>query len=423
VLAVSEFTRAVKGMGAADMSELPLAGVRVLDLTRALAGPFCTMILGDLGAEVLKVEPLPSGDMIRTWGPFAGAESIYYLSSNRNKKSIALDLRSPRGLQVLQRLVDTVDTVVENFKVGTTDDMGISYESLAQRNPALIYCSVTGFGRGGPYGQLAGFDQIAQGMSGLMSLTGEDGSRLRIGIPIADLSAGMWAAIGVLSAVLQRTQTGKGQRVETSLLASLIGMLTFQGQRFITLGQVARSAGNDHPLLAPYGVFEAQDGAINLAVATDAIWARLCRAIGLDHLIGSAEFGDNGARRRNIDQLKQILEEKLRTKSKAQWRDILNRAGVPVGPINDIGEALTDPHVLQAGLIDQLSHPTLGTVAQLANPLKLGSVSQPLSRTAPPLLGEHSVEILEESGFKATEIAALLADKVVRDGRVGRAEP
>jgi crotonobetainyl-CoA:carnitine CoA-transferase CaiB-like acyl-CoA transferase len=401
----------------APVNKLPLNGCKVLDLTRALAGPFCTMILADLGAEVTKVEPLPEGDMSRLWGPFAEEEGMYHLSTNRNKKSIAIDLRNGRGLDLVKKMAVESDVLVENYKVGTTKQMGLDYEAVHTLNPKLIYGSITGFGRGGPYEMHPGFDQIAQGMSGLMSLTGIDSSSLRVGIPIADLVAGMWSAIGIISAILQRRSTDAGQQVETSLLAGLIGILTFQGQRYLTLGEVATSAGNDHPLLAPYGVFETKDGGINIAVGTEAIWAKFCRALELEHLIACPDYADNSSRRRHAVKLKARLEECLRTKTKQEWWDILARAGVPAGPINTIGEALSDPHVLETRRIESVDHPTIGPLRQLANPIQFSDAPGPLSRTPPPLLGEHSLEILSRLGLSQSEIGRLVTDGIVRDGR------
>jgi formyl-CoA transferase len=400
---------------------LPLAGYRVLDLTRALAGPFCTMILADLGAEVTKVEPLPAGDMSRLWGPFAAGEGMYHLSTNRNKKSIAIDVRTERGLDLVKRLAGESDVLVENYKGGTTSQMGLDYETLHRLNPKLIYGTITGFGNGGPYEGHPGFDQIAQGMSGLMSLTGMESGCMRVGIPIADLVAGMWSAIGIISALMQRRNTDVGQQVETSLLAGLIGILTFQGQRFLTLGEVPNAAGNDHPVLAPYGVFETKDGKINIAVGTEAIWLQLCRAMDMEHLIDAPEYCNNSSRRRHATKLKAQLEQQLKTKTKREWWDILARAGVPAGPINTIGEALTDPHVLQTGRIESVDHPTIGPLRQLANPLQFSESPTPLSRTAPPLLGEHSVEILARLGMSDVEIAALVEDGIVRDGALSAA--
>jgi crotonobetainyl-CoA:carnitine CoA-transferase CaiB-like acyl-CoA transferase len=399
------------------VNTLPLEGCKILDLTRALSGPFCTMILADLGADVTKVEPLPDGDMSRLWGPFAQEEGMYHLSTNRNKKSIAIDLRSARGLDIVKRMVVESDVLVENYKVGTAEQMGLDYKAVHALNPKLIYGSITGFGRGGPYERHPGFDQIAQGMSGLMSLTGIDSSCLRVGIPIADLVAGMWSAIGIISAILQRRSTDTGQHVETSLLGGLIGILTFQGQRYLSLGEVASPAGNDHPLLAPYGVFQTKDGGLNIAVGTEAIWAKFCRALDLEHLLTFPDYLDNSSRRRHAAKLKAQLEERLKDKTKQEWWDILARAGVPAGPINTIGEALSDPHVLETGRIESVDHPTIGPLRQLANPIRFSGSSGSLSRTHPPLLGEHSREILSQLGMSESEIGALVTEGIVRDGR------
>ncbi|MFQ5520675.1 MAG: CaiB/BaiF CoA transferase family protein, partial [Candidatus Methylomirabilia bacterium] len=291
---------------------LPLDNIRVLDLTRALAGPFCTMILGDLGADVIKVEPLPDGDMVRAWGPFDRGIGVYYLSVNRNKRSLALSFHHSEGVATLRELARNIDVVVENFKPGVTEEIGLGYETLRGDNARLIYASITGFGHDGPYGQWPGFDQIAQGMSGLMSLTGlPDSGPVRVGIPIGDLVAGMWAALAILSALLQRELTGAGQRVHTSLLASLVGLLCVQGQRNLSLGEIPELAGNDHPVICPYGTFQAKDGPINVATATQEMWATLCRVLGLEELIADPDYIDNSARMAHREALKRRLNERF----------------------------------------------------------------------------------------------------------------
>src|SRR3546814_290679 len=254
-----------------------LAGLKVLDLTRALSGPFSTMILADLGADVIKVEPGPNGDMIRQWGPFDQNISVYYLSANRNKKGIEVNFRDPEGLALIRRMSAQVDIVVENFKVGTMESMGLGYEELARANPALIMASISGFGRTGPASGWAGFDQIAQGYSGFMSLSGtSESGPMRVGTAVGDLTSGMWLVIGILSAVIERQRNGHGQHVDTSLLSSLVGLLSVQGQRYLSVGEIPQPCGNVHPVLAPYGTFEAADGRIHLAPAPQAMWLKLC---------------------------------------------------------------------------------------------------------------------------------------------------
>lgn len=398
---------------------LPLAGIRVLDLTRALAGPFCTMILGDFGADIVKVEPLPGGDMVRQWGPFAEGSAgdktgVYYLSANRNKRSLALDFRKPEALQALQRLAKGADVIVDNFKPGTMAALGLDDAALIAANPKLIRVSVTGFGQGGPYGEWGGFDQVAQGMSGVMSLTGEvDGQPMRFGLPIGDLTAGMWAALGAMAAIRQRDQTGQGQRVDTSLLGALVGLLCVQGQRSLSLGENPPRAGNDHPVIYPYGVFRTGDGLLNIACATDGMWRSLCDVLGLQALKSDARFADNAARMKNRDALRALIEDKLAAKGGADWTRALVEAGIPSGPIYTLDQVFADPQVIQQKLVETVTHPTLGALPQLANPVKMAALAEGSVRTPPPLLGQHSDEILREFGFSDGEIESLRNTKTI----------
>jgi crotonobetainyl-CoA:carnitine CoA-transferase CaiB-like acyl-CoA transferase len=406
-----------------NLPSLPLARCRVLDLTRALAGPYCTMILADLGADVIKVESAHGGDMTRSWGPFAGDISLYFLSTNRNKRSIAIDLRTPSGLETVRRMVAHCDVLVENFKPHIAEQMGLGYEELSVDHPHLIYASISGFGRGGPYETWPGLDQIAQGISGLMSVTGSAScGPFRVGIPIADLAAGMWGAIGILAAMLSRRTSGVGQRVDTSLLGSLIGMLSIQGQRYLTLGEVATPTGNDHPVIAPYGAFQTQNGLLNIAVATDAVWHSFCHILQID--IGQhPDYRDNAARIANRERLKHLIETRLRTHGKEHWAALLISAGIPAGPINRVDQALEDRHVLASGCIETVDHPTLGILRQLASPIRFGSSSSPSSRTSPPILGEHTVEILQSFRFDEASIAELLRRGVVVDAKMSKEQP
>lgn len=399
---------------AANDAQEPLAGIRVLDLTRALAGPFCTMILGDLGADVIKVEPTPDGEMIRAWGPFDGGISVYYLSVNRNKRSLALDFRNPEGLRLLRGLAADVDVVVENFKPGTVEAMEMTYEALRPANSRLIYASITGFGRDGPYGTWSGFDQIAQGMSGLMSLTGfPEGEPTRVGIPISDLLAGMWAALGVTAAVAHRHTTGKGQRVETSLLAAMVGMLCVQGQRHLSLDEVPNRMGNDHPVIYPYGAFTAKDGLINVAVGTQDMWAALCRLLDLESLTDHPDFADNSGRSAHRDSLRNHLNARFATRPAMDWTRALIAAGIPAGPIYAIDQVFADPQVAHSRMVEEVEHPLLGTIRQLANPLRMDAFGGRTVRIPPPLLGEHSEEILSGFGYPDDDIAAMIDSGVV----------
>lgn len=393
---------------------LPLSGLRVLDLTRALSGPFCTMILGDLGADVVKVEPIPGGDMIRSWGPFDHGISTYYLSANRNKRSIAVDFRHAEALGILKELAGESDVLVENFKPGTMEAIGLDYARLAPSYPRLIYAGITGFGRTGPAALWPGFDQVAQGYSGMMSITGmPESGPTRIGVAIGDLTAGMWAAMGVLAALHERTTNGRGQMVETSLLASLVSLLSAQGQRFLSLKEVPGLTGNTHPTISPYGVFMTSDGPLIIAAATSGMWQKLCSLLELEELVSHPDFIDHTLRRKNREQLKAILEAKLRRGTRQEWSNKLLAAGVPAGPINDLAAVFSDPHVQHCGLVDEIAHPVIGGLKQLSNPIQMSSTFGGSNSRPPPQLGEHTCAVLLEYGISESRIQRLLYDGVV----------
>ena len=399
----------------------PLESLRVLDLTRALSGPFCTMILGDLGADVIKVEPTPDGEMIRAWGPFHSGIGVFYLSVNRNKRSLAVDFRHPKGLELLERLACESDVLVENFKPGTADRLGIDYGTLKSKNPRLIYASITGFGTVGPYGTWPGFDQIAQGMSGLMSITGpRDGEATRVGVPIGDLVAGMWLAIGINAAVAQRHETGSGQRVDTSLLASLVGMLCVQGQRYLSIEEVPPRAGNDHPVIFPYGTFTAADGMLNLGAATPGMWVKLCELLDLEDLKDHPDYADNTARAVNRDALRTIMNQRLSSRSAIEWTKVFIEAGIPAGPVYTLDQVFDDPQVKHLGLAEEVQHPVIGTLRQLSNPLRMENIGDKTVKTHPPVLGEHSRAVLRDFNFRDDEIAALIEDGVVAVSDAGK---
>ncbi len=394
---------------------LPLAGLRVLDLSRALAGPYCAMILGDLGADVVKVEPTPSGEMIRGWGPFDQGVSVYYLSINRNKRSLAVNFRDPAGITLIRDMAGKADVLVENFKPGAMQDMGLGYEALKADNPRLIFTSITGFGRDGPYGDWPGVDQIAQGMSGFMSITGTNESGpTRVGLPIGDVCAGMWAAIGVQAALAQRHTTGLGQRVETSLLAALVGMLNVQGQRQLSLGDTPKRIGNDHPVICPYGTFEAKDGPFNMAAATDDMWRRLCTLLGLMDLITHPDFRDNTARMKNREDVKRRLNAAFAARTRLEWTKELVRLGLPAGPIYDMSDVFDDAQVRHWGMVEDIKHPTLGDVRLLSNPLRLDGIGKQTIRLAPPLLGQHSQDVLRDWGFPSERIVDLQDNRIIQ---------
>jgi len=392
----------------------PLEGIKVLDLTRALSGPFCTMILGDLGANVIKVEPI-DGDMMRQWGPFDRTESVYYLTGNRNKRAIAIDFRSAEGIELIKELAKECDVVVENFKPGSMDAMGLNYEKLAEINPRLIYMSITGFGKDGPNADQPGFDQIAQGYSGLMSVTGSpESGPLRVGVAIGDQTTGMWAAIGVLSALAQREKTGVGHRIDTSLMASLVSLLSVQGQRYLSLGETPGLAGNNHPVVSPCGVFQTKDGPLNIAANTPNMWLTLCNILDLNELVSDARFIDNASRAVNRDELKNLIEQKLSIFDRQHWTHLFNKSGVPAGPINNLAEVFTDNQVLHCKLVEEISHPVLGTLKLVGSPIQFDLNKGNSVKRAPPLLGEHTSEILKEFGWSPQEIEALESRGIVK---------
>ena len=396
---------------------LALQGLKVIDLSRALSGPFCSMALADLGADVIKVEPGPSGDMSRNWGPFDRDISVYYLSCNRNKRSLCVDFHNPDGLAAVRHLIDDAAIVIENFKPGTMESMGLGYDALSARNPRLIMGSISAYGRGGPMGTWPGFDQIAQGYSGLMSLTGADGGDpTRTGTAIGDLSSGMWLAMAIIAALLERERSGKGQHVHTSLLASLVGLLSVHGQRYLSLGEVPQRTGNSHAVIAPYGVFQTANGPLNLAPITPDMWRRLCQLLDLAELLDDPRFATNEQRVHHRDELNRILDLRLKTRDKQEWIALFVEAGLPAGPIHSLDEVFDDMQVHHCSLVETVEHPVLGPLRQVTTPISTSATEgdkSPASRYAPPGLGEHTREILLEAGFSLSEVKALLTSKAI----------
>lgn len=387
----------------------PLDGVRVIDLTRYLAGPMAAMMLGDLGADVIKIEPLPAGDAARQSGPFADGESVYYMASNRNKRSIGLDLRSEAGREVLYRLIDGADVFIENFRPGTAVTMGLGPDILMARNPRLIYVSISGFGNTEAGADLPGFDQTVQAMSGLMSVTGtEETGPLRAGIAVADAGTGAFATAGILAALFERERTGQGTTVEASLMQSMMSMINYQAQAVLSLDVVPGRNGNDHPIMFPQGTFKAGSGAITIACGNEKMWRRLCVAIGLPELAEDERYADNAGRMANRRELRQLIEDALVTRSAEEWIPIVNEAGVPCGPVLDLAQALDHPTTLALGLVQEVDHPTLGSMKVLGKALTIGGDPRTIRRH-PPLLAEHTEELLEELGYSAAEKADLVA--------------
>jgi crotonobetainyl-CoA:carnitine CoA-transferase CaiB-like acyl-CoA transferase len=381
----------------------------VLDLTRYLAGPYCTMLLGDMGADVIKIEPPLGG---RDFGSGAGGHANYFfLSVNRSKRSMTLDLQQPRGRDVFLRLVDRADVVVENFRPTVMADLGIGAAVLRARNPRLIYCNISGFGAAGPYAQRPGFDQIAQGMSGLMSVTGTE-QPTRAGIAIGDLLAGIFAAHGIGLALYHREVSGEGQEVATSLLEALVAVLSWSAGIYFATGTPPPLAGNHHPLAAPYGVFRATDRAFNIACGNDKQWVELCRVLKLEALVGDQRFASPLARVANRAALTAELEAQLAERPAGEWIVLLNERGIPSGPINDMAEVFADPQVLAREMYVELPHPALGTVKTTGVPVKL-SATPGAVHVVPPELGADTDDVLAAGGFAADEIAALRGAGVI----------
>ncbi|HLI50835.1 MAG TPA: CoA transferase [Thermomicrobiaceae bacterium] len=397
-----------------EQSVLPLAGVRVLDLGRHLAGPTCAMWLGDLGADVIKVEDPKRGDDGRGSGPpFFNGQSAFFLSANRNKRSLALDFKRPEGQEIFRRLAATADVVVENFRPGVMDALNIGYERVSATNPGVIYCSISGFGVDGPAASRPGLDQIIQGFSGLMSITGfEGGEPTRVGIPVADLITGLFGAYGVQAALLARAKTGRGQQVTTSLLEGMVGMLAFQAVRYLNGAGVPPPAGNHHPINAPYGVYRTQDGYITIGATGDKRWNKLLEILDMPELASDPRFAENGGRHDNRFELAEIFETKLRRRTSDQWVEILNDAGIPCGPIYTMDQALDHPQVRHMQMVVERPHPTMGTVNLLGLPVKLSETPGNI-KLVPPLLGQQTSEILQEIGLASSEIQHLRENGII----------
>lgn len=392
---------------------LALEGVRVLDLTRTLAGPLSTMLLADNGADVVKIEDPAGGDETRSWSPFWNGESCIFLTYNRNKRSVTLNLKSAEGRQIALQMAARADILVESFRAGTADKMGLGYEEIRQFNPRIIYGSISGYGRSGPSAQKPGYDLILQGAMGLISTTGEPGRPpVRVGYSLVDVTAGMLAYSGLVTALVARERTGVGQRVEASLLEGQIMGMGYHATSYFATGNIPQPLGRGHPAIAPYQIFEAADGYFIIGVANDGLWRRFCAGLELGHLVDDPRFAKNSDRVAHRDELVGYLSELFKTQPRHYWVDQIEEAGVPVGPINNVAEALADPQVAARNMVVAIPHPEIPDFRTIGTPIKLegtpGSIRRP-----PPLLGQHTVEVLQEYGYQAEDIAGLRAQGVI----------
>ena len=392
----------------------PLTGLRVLDLTRVLAGPTCTQMLGDLGAEVIKIERPEAGDDTRGFAPpFVPntKESAYFVGVNRNKKSVTLDIAKPEGQAIIHKLLEHCDILVENFKVGALAKYGLGYEQLAKTHPRLIYCSITGFGQTGPYAPRPGYDALIQAMGGVMSLTGEpNGSPQKVGVPVADLFAGLYGCIGILAAVNHRNSTGQGQQIDIGMLDTHVAWLANQGMNYLATGENPARLGNQHPNIAPYQEFPTKDGYLILAVGNDPTFERFCKAFGQEALLADPRFATNPIRVQNRQLVTDTLTPVMKSKTTAEWIDALEALKIGCGPINTLEQVFADPHVQAREMVVEMAHGSGETVKVIANPVKL-SATPPSYRSAPPVLGEHTEDVLASVLKMSTSDIAALREK------------
>ena len=392
----------------------PLAGIRVIDLTRVLAGPFCTQSLGDLGAEVLKIEPPGGGDETRRFPPFIAGESHYFLGINRNKKSLVIDLQKPAGAEILRRLIAKADILVENYRPGVMDRLGLGYDKLSAINPRLIYCAISGFGLSGPLRDKPSFDIVTQALSGALSINGERGHMpVKLGIPLGDMVGGVFGPMAILAALHERTQTGRGRLIDISLHDGLIGMLGYFTQLAFMTGEDPPPMGSSHPNIVPYGSFPASDGSIIIAVLSESFWGKLCDALERPDLATDPRFATPTGRRDHRDEVDAVIAEITRTRTVAEWEVRLKEYDVPHAPVLGVTAALSHPHAVAREMVVEAEHPTIGSVRLAGRPIKFpGSPQRP--STAPPTMGQHTAEVLRnELGYSEAEIDALRRDGII----------
>jgi len=391
-----------------------LEGIKVLDLSRALAGPYCTMMLADMGAEVIKVEMPGRGDDSRSWGPpFVEGESAYFMSINRSKKSITLNMKSGKSTEIIHQLIKQSDVLVENFRPGAMERLGLGYDRVKEMNPQIIYCSISGFGQDGPYRMLPGFDQVLQGMGGLMSITGEPGGApIKVGVAIADISGGMFAAYGIVVALYNREKMGRGQMIDVSLLDSQVAWLTYRAGAYFASGEIPQPVGSGHPVIVPYQAFKAKDVYINIAVGNDQLWEKFCKTVGLEKVMDHPKFATNAKRVENREEIVKIIGDLVATRDGEEWLKILTDAGIPCGPIYTVDKIFADPQVLHRQMLKELDHPKAGKIKVTGIPVKLSDTPGEV-KTAPPGLGQHTDEILTELGYSGQEVEKLRQEKVI----------
>ena len=388
-----------------------LKGLTVLDCSQILAGPFCSMILADMGARVIKIEKPNGGDDIRKWGPFKNGESVGFMNLNRNKESIVIDFKNPDGIEAMKTLVKKSDVILENYRTGTMEKLGLGYEDLKKLNKKIIYCSISGFGRTGPYAKRAGFDLVAQGMSGLMSITGHPNNPpAKVGVPVADLNTGMYALSAIEAAYINLLKNDKGQYIEVSLLESALAYTVWESTGYFYNEEIAEPLGSAHRVSAPYQAIRTKDGYLNIAAPNQSNWERLCDAIDRKDLLDNINFIDNTSRMKNIKNLETELEVTFMKKNRTQWIQILDKAGVPCGPINNIQEVWEDPQIKFRNMKVKTVHPKTGEVENIGFVAKF--LENPSSiRTPSPLLGEHTEKVLSDFGFSKEDIKKLFLNK------------
>ena len=395
------------------MGEQALDGIKILDLTRILAGPYSTMILADMGADVIKIERPETGDDSRQFGPYVNEESAYFMSLNRNKRSITMNLKSEESVEVFLKMVKEADIVIENFRPGTMEKLGLGYERLKEINPRIIYAASSGFGHTGPYKERPAYDAVVQAMGGVMSITGEKGGApIKFGTSIADITAGLYTTIGILSALQYRNRTGKGQKVDIAMLDTQVSLLENAIARYYASGEIPEPLGNRHPSIIPFEDFETLDGSIMISAGNDSLWKKLCNALNLEDLKEDKRFKTNPLRGENYEELRPLLSEVFKSKDTEDWINILNSYGIPNGPINNIEDIVNDPQIQAREMIVDVEHPKAGNMKMPGVPIKM-SETQGSVRSPAPILGEHTDNILKEFGISDDEIERMRANKSI----------